>query len=72
MSDEQPMVLAYLLAMSENKDFNQDEAEAFLYIGLAIWQIMKEGVEGLKKITEKRIDKAEKDNEVRCYRRNED
>ena len=63
MSKEQPWVLAYLLATSEDEVFDQDEAEVFLYIGMTIWQIMKAGVKSLKKITDKQLDRAEKDNE---------
>lgn len=63
MSKEQPMVLAYLLAMSENEAFDQDEGQTFLFIGIAVWQIMKAGVKGLKKISEERINRVEEDNE---------
>ena len=63
MSKEQPMVLAYLLAMSENEAFDQDEGQTFLFIGIAVWQIMKAGVKGLKKISEERMNRVEEDNE---------
>ena len=63
MSEEQPMVFAYLLAMSENEAFNQNETETFLYIGMVAWQIARAGVKDLKKVTEKELDGIEKANE---------
>ncbi len=42
MSEEQPAVLAYLLA-SGMDNFNEDEREILLYVGIVIWQIMRAG-----------------------------
>lgn len=63
MSKEQPILLAYLLAVSEHKEFDEEESQVFFYTGVVLWQIMKQGLKGPGKITEKRLRKAEKANE---------
>lgn len=63
MGKEQPEVLAYLLATSEQEAFDQDEGQVFFYIGMVIWQIMKQHPYGDKRITETQLDRAEKANE---------
>ncbi len=42
MQDEQPALLAYLLAL-EVYDLPQEEFEVILYLGIAVWQMMKRG-----------------------------
>jgi hypothetical protein len=63
MSREQPLILAYLLAESENEGFGQYESEVFLYIGMVIYEIMKQQPGGVRKITEKKLDDVERANE---------
>ncbi len=63
MGQEQPVIVAYLLATSENKAFDQDEGQTLFYVGLVITQIMKQGLMEPGKITEKRLMRAEKANE---------
>lgn len=63
MSKEQPYVLAYLLAMSEYEDFTQEESELFLYIGIIIWQVMKQRPGGCPRVTDRHLDKMQKANE---------
>ncbi len=63
MSKEQPEILAYLLAMSEYEDFNQEETEMFLYIGIVIWQIMKQRPGGCARVREKHLEEVHRANE---------
>ncbi|MEK9135820.1 MAG: hypothetical protein AAB393_01750 [Bacteroidota bacterium] len=63
MGKRQPEVLAYLLATSENEAFDQDERQVFFYIGMVIWQIMKQHPNGRDRITETQLERAEKANE---------
>jgi len=57
MSKEQPVVLAYLMAV-DNDIFNQSEREVLLFLGVVVWQIMLQGTRPLPKVTEKILDKA--------------
>ena len=61
MSKEQPVILAYLMAV-DNDIFNQSEREVLLFLGVVVWQIMLQGNRPLPKVTEKILDKAEADN----------
>ena len=61
MSNEQPLVLAYLMAIGDNL-FNQDERELFVFLGVVIWQIMSQGDTPLPQVTEKMIDEIEESN----------
>ena len=63
MARDQPMILAYLLAASQNKVFTRDEGETLFFVGMVVSQIMKEGGFGSTKITEEDMDKAEKAND---------
>jgi hypothetical protein len=63
MGKEQPMVLAYLLATSEDEVFDQNERQVLFYIGMVISQIMKQRPNGGKRITETQLERAEKANE---------
>ncbi|MBI2619781.1 MAG: hypothetical protein HYW57_06840 [Ignavibacteriales bacterium] len=64
MSKEQPFVLAYLLASSENERFDKEESEAFFFAGVVVWHLMKQKPTGLRKVTEKGLTHAEKANEA--------
>jgi hypothetical protein len=61
MSQEQPLILTYLLAVDEDA-FNQDERELLLYVGVVIWKIMSRGETPIPEITEKILDAAEDKN----------
>lgn len=63
MSEEQPVIVAYLLAASENKAFDQNEGQTLFYVGLVIAQIMKQGLMEPGKIKEKQLTRVEKANE---------
>ena len=61
MTKEQPVILAYLLAV-DNDVFNRDERELLLYLGVVVWQIMSQGAKTLSMITEEILDDAEARN----------
>ena len=61
MSKEQPVVLAYLMAV-DNDIFNQGEREVLLFLGVVVWQIMLQGNRPLPMVTEKILDEAEAGN----------
>ncbi len=61
MSQEQPFVMAYLMAV-DHELLDQDERELLFYVGTVIWQIMSEGAKPLPQVTEKRLDEAEAAN----------
>jgi len=63
MSKEQPIILAYLLASSENELFDEDEGQLVLYIGVVVWQIVERGLKDLRRVTEKGLNKAQRANE---------
>jgi multidrug efflux pump subunit AcrB len=61
MKDEQPVVLSFLLHL-DDLPFNQYEQELLFYIGLVVWQIMKQSEQQLYKVTGKKLRKAEELN----------
>jgi hypothetical protein len=61
MQDEQPALLAYLLAL-ESYDLPQEEFEVILYLGIAVWQMMKRGYPRLLRASIKKIEGAEEEN----------
>ncbi|MCL0078760.1 hypothetical protein M1O56_03740 [Dehalococcoidia bacterium] len=61
MQKEQPVVVAYLLAV-DHDILTQDERELLFYIGTVVWQIMSRGSKPLPTITEEDIDDAEARN----------
>ncbi len=63
MSQEQPIALAYLRAMSESPPLNEQDGQIMFYIGLVVWQIMRQSPQRLRKVTERKIERAEKGNE---------
>ena len=60
-SKEQPFILTYLIAV-DGQQFNEDERELLLYLGVVIWMMMSRGNNPLPKVTEKIIDDAEEKN----------
>ena len=56
MHKEQPVVLAYLMAMTEQPEFSPDDRETVFYIGVVVWQIMKQSPHGLRRVSERNLD----------------
>lgn len=56
MRKEQPVILAYLLAMSEQPEFSADDRETVFYIGMVVWQIMKQSPRRLRRVSERKLD----------------
>ena len=63
MSAEQPIILAFLLAMSDQPPFDEHEGQLSFYVGLVIWQIMKQSPKRLRKVTQTQLKQAEQVNE---------
>jgi hypothetical protein len=61
MTREQPFVLAYLLAL-KNTPFDQNERETIFYIGMVVWQIMRQGSGRRRKVSRKNLERAEEAN----------
>jgi hypothetical protein len=61
MQAEQPVALSFLLHL-EDFPFNRHEQELIFYIGMVVWQIMKQGEQQLYKVTRKKIRAAEELN----------
>jgi hypothetical protein len=63
MTLEQPYVQVYLLAMSEQPEFDENEGQIFFYVGTVVWQIMKQSPKQLREVTPAELERAEKANE---------
>ena len=50
LKQEQPVILGYLMSL-ENLPFNQHEREIIFYIGVVVWQIMRESNYSSEQIT---------------------
>ncbi len=61
MEREQPIILSYLTAGGEEL-FNQAEREMVVYLGVVVWQIMKQGKPAPEKVRFEDIEKAEENN----------
>jgi hypothetical protein len=61
MRVEQPVVLVYLLAVDDSI-FNEHEREIIFYLGMVVWQMMKQSKRRLRKVTEKKLMQAEEAN----------
>jgi hypothetical protein len=61
MQQEQPAILAHLLYLDEFP-FDPHERELIFYIGMVVWQIMKQSKRRLRRVTLKKLSKAEKAN----------
>jgi hypothetical protein len=55
LEKEQPEILAFLMA-ADYEVLNQDERELLLYLGITIWEMMRQGTPRPKRIGEKRLD----------------
>lgn len=63
MSDTQPDLLVYLMAVSE--DFaTEEEKELFFFLGISIWLIFSAETSDLSRISDKTLDRAEQKNEA--------
>jgi len=60
MQQEQPYLMAYLLAAVE-REFNRAEAELLYYWGLVIWQIMRQGTPSPRILSPAILNKVERD-----------
>ena len=61
MQEEQPLVLAYLMALNDTP-FDQHEKGIIFYLGMVVWQMMKQSPRRLLKVTHKKLDRAENAN----------
>jgi hypothetical protein len=61
MQEEQPVVLVYLSAVGDAL-FNPHEQEIIFYLGMVVWQMMKQSQRRLRKVTEERLEQAEEAN----------
>jgi hypothetical protein len=61
MQAEQPVIIAYLLAL-EDSIFNEHEREIIFYLGMVVWQMMKQSKRRLRKVTERKLKQAEEAN----------
>lgn len=56
LEKEQPEILAFLMA-ADYEVLNQDERELLLYLGMTIWEMMRQGRPRPQRIGEKRLDR---------------
>lgn len=56
LEKEQPEILAFLMA-ADYEVLNQDERELLLYLGITIWEMMRQGTPRPQRIGEKRLDR---------------
>ena len=63
MSREQPLLVTYLLAGSQDKAFDQDESDDLFFIGTVLLQVAKEAHLVTGPVTEEELERAEKANE---------
>jgi hypothetical protein len=61
MKDEQPVILVYLTYL-DDLPFNQYEREIVFYLGMVVWQMIKQSKKRLHKVTRKKLEKAEEAN----------
>src|SRR4030042_1344403 len=61
MTKEQPVVLAYLLAVDDDI-LNDDERQLLLYLGVVVWQIMSQGARPSPNVTDECLDAADTRN----------
>ena len=61
MQDEQPVLLAFLLAL-EGDELPREEFEVILYLGIAVWQMMKRGHPRLMHVSIKKLEQENEEN----------
>lgn len=64
MGKEQPLLMAYLLAAHDDRGFQPHEGEIVFYIGVVLWQIMRQSSRHLRQVTEAQLRRAEEANEA--------
>lgn len=55
MEREQPEIMAFLMAIDHDV-LNQDERELLFYLGMVVWQMMREGTPRPKRVSAERLD----------------
>lgn len=61
MREEQPYIMAYLLATAD-VEFEPHEGETLFYVGMVAWQMMTQSSGQLQQVEEEALDKAEAAN----------
>ncbi|MEM7659044.1 MAG: hypothetical protein AAF399_23180 [Bacteroidota bacterium] len=62
-AEAQPFLLAFLMSMGEG-DFNEDEQESMLFLGVGIWKMMSPQVTDARAITEEEMADLRTENEA--------
>jgi len=57
ISADQPYVLAYLLGVDEDV-LNQDERELLVYLGIVVFEMMRQGSKPLPRVTDEMLERA--------------
>src|SRR3972149_3388002 len=60
---DQPVALAYLHAVGQQPPFSRHDGELILYIGMVLWQIMKQSAEPLREVSEATLQAAEESSD---------
>lgn len=61
IAEAQPFIFAYLMAMGEG-DFSEDERELMLFLGIGVYQMLKQGTDAIPTVTEDHLDQQEQTN----------
>jgi hypothetical protein len=61
MKEEQPYLLVHLLALDDTL-FDQNDRETILYVGMVVWQILRQSKQRLGQVTRKKLKRAENAN----------
>jgi riboflavin synthase len=61
MSEEQPVVMPYLMAVG-GEDFDENESEGFFYLGFSLWYIMRKINTSLHIVSEEELEAEENNN----------
>ncbi|MEL6134020.1 MAG: hypothetical protein AAFR59_11715 [Bacteroidota bacterium] len=61
MGEQQPFLFTFLMTIGEG-DFNEDEREVLLFLGITIWQIVSFAYDTPPQITEEALDNVEQLN----------
>jgi hypothetical protein len=61
MKDEQPVIVSYMLSLV-NSPFNTHERKIIAFLGMVVWQTMKQSKRRLNKVTRRKLRKAEEAN----------
>jgi hypothetical protein len=61
IAEAQPFIFAYLMAMGEG-DFSEDERELMLFLGIGVYQMVKQGEAHIPPVTEDHLDRLEQSN----------